>query len=272
MNPVLITIGNIDIRWYSILILAAAFLAITLAIKEARKFHIGDDFIFNMAFWAIIVGILGARIYYVAFNWEMYKNNPLDILKIWNGGLAIHGGIIAGGIVAIMYCKKHNKDIFKILDICSASLLIAQTIGRWGNFFNQEAHGIATSISNLRSMLIPDFIIEGMEIGGVYYHPTFFYESIWCLIGFIIIMILRRMKYTKTGQQTCIYFMWYSVGRFFIEALRTDSLMLGGFKAAQIISVILFIIFLGIFMVISRKGKFEDLYNDNKERNIKYFN
>lgn len=272
MNPVLITIGNIDIRWYSVLILVAAFIAITIAVREARKFHIGDDFVVNMAFWSIIIGIIGARIYYVAFNWEMYKNNLLDILKIWNGGLAIHGGIIAGGITAIMYSKKNNKDIFKILDICSASLLLAQAIGRWGNFFNQEAHGMATSVIALRNLLIPDFIIEGMEIGGIYYHPTFFYESIWCLIGFVIIIVVRRLKYTKTGQQTCIYFMWYSAGRFFIEALRTDSLMFGGFKMAQILSVILFIVFLGIFMIISRKGKFEDLYNENKERNIKYFN
>lgn len=272
MNPVLITLGNIEIRWYSVLILVAAIVAIGLAMREGRRFHIGDDFIFNLAFWGIIFGIIGARVYYVAFNWEMYKNNLLDILKIWNGGLAIHGGIIAGVITIILYCKKNNKDIFKVLDIFSASVLIAQAIGRWGNFFNQEAHGMATSLITLKKLLIPDFIIDGMEIGGIYYHPTFFYEFLWCLIGFIIIMIIRRMKYTKTGQQTCIYFMWYSVGRFFIESLRTDSLMLGGFKMAQVISVILFIVFLGIFMVIGRKGKFEDLYNDNKERNITYFN
>lgn len=272
MNPILVTIGNIDIRWYSVLILVGALLAITLAIKEARRFHLGDDFMFNLSFWGVIFGILGARIYYVVFNWEMYKNNPIDILKIWNGGLAIHGGIFAAIITIYIYCKKHNKDLLRVLDVLSASVLLAQAIGRWGNFFNQEAHGIATSLITLKRMLIPDFIINGMEIGGIYYHPTFLYESIWCIIGFIIIMIIRRLKYTKIGQQACIYFMWYSAGRFFIESLRTDSLMLGGFKVAQIVSVILFLIFLAILMVISRKGKFEDLYNDNKERSIKYFN
>ena len=271
MNPVLITIGNIDIRWYSVLILVAAIIAIVLALKEARRFHVGDDFMFNLAFWTIIVGIIGARIYYVIFDWSYYSNNINEIWKIWNGGLAIHGGLIAGLITIIIYTKKYKLRLIRYLDFVVPGLIIAQAIGRWGNFFNQEAHGMATSLINLKNMLIPEFIIDGMEIGGIYYHPTFYYESLWCLIGFIIIMIVRRLKYTKTGQQTCIYFMWYSVGRFFIESLRTDSLMFGGFKVAQVISVILFLVFLAIFMVISRKGKFEDLYN-NKERKIQYFN
>lgn len=271
MNPIMVTLGNIEIRWYSVLILVGACLGIALAMREARKFHIGDDFMFNMAFWSIIFGLVGARIYYVIFNWEMYENNLLDILKVWNGGLAIHGGILFGAIALIVYCKKNYKNVFKIMDISTASLILGQAIGRWGNFFNGEAHGMATSLTSLKNMLIPDFIIKGMKIGGIYYQPTFYYEFIWCLLGFIVLMIVRRMKYTKVGQQTCIYFMWYSVGRFFIEAMRTDSLMLGAFKMAQIVSIILFVIFLGIFMIISRKGKFEDLYNDNNETRVKYF-
>lgn len=272
MNPILITIGNVDIRYYSIIILIAVFISVTLAIKEARKFHIGDDFMFNLAFWMIIFGIIGARLYYVVFNWEYYKENLIDVLKIWNGGLAIHGGIIAGGIVLIAYCKKHHKEVLRIMDISSASLILAQSIGRWGNFFNSEAHGMATSLENLQKLRIPQFIIDGMNIGGIYYHPTFLYESIWCFIGFIIIMIIRKLKYTKTGQQICIYFMWYGVGRFFIEAMRTDSLMLNGIKVAQAVSILLFVISLGCFMVISRKGKFEDLYNNNNDVKTKYFN
>ena len=272
MNPVLVTLGNIEIRWYSVFILIACVVAIFLSIMEAKKFHIGDDFMFNLAFWSIITGIIGARLYYVAFNFESYKNNLIDILYIWNGGLAIHGGVLAGGICVILYCKKYNKETLKIFDIVSPFLLLAQAIGRWGNFFNQEAHGMATSLQTLKGLHIPEFIINGMNIDGIYYHPTFFYESLWCLIGAIIIIIVRKQKYTKIGQQTCLYFMWYSVGRFFIEAMRTDSLMLGGFKVAQIVSVILFIIALGAFMIISRKGKFEDLYNDNKDTDIKYIN
>lgn len=271
MNPVLFTIGNIDIRYYSVIILLAVFTGVILAMREARKFHIGDDFMFNLAFWIIIFGIIGARLYYVAFNWELYKDNLLDIIKVWNGGLAIHGGIIAGVITLIAYCKKNGKNVIKIMDITSASIIIAQAIGRWGNFFNSEAHGMATSLEELHRLRIPEFIIKGMNIGGIYYHPTFLYESIWCFIGFIIIMIIRRLKYTKTGQQICIYFMWYSFGRFFIEGMRTDSLMIGGMKVAQIVSVLLFVICLACFMIISRKGKFEDLYNNNNDITTKIY-
>ena len=270
MNPYIIEIGKFAIRWYSVLILIGAAIAIMLTEKEGKKLGIKNDFIFNMAFWAIIFGFIGARIYYVIFNYHIYKSDPLSIIKIWEGGLAIHGGIIAGFITIYLYCKKYDMRILRILDIVAPSLLIAQAIGRWGNFFNSEAHGAATSLEHLKSLHIPQFVIDGMNISGIYYEPTFLYESILCLIGFLIIIIIRRFRYTKIGFPTGFYLMFYGVVRFLVESMRTDSLMLGGFKAAQIVSIILFLIGLIIVMVISRKGKFEDLYNEIEKKEIRF--
>lgn len=262
MNPILFTIGSFEIRWYSVLILVAAFVVLAMSQAEAARFKIKGEFIFNMLFWALIFGIIGARLYYVAFNWDMFKSNPIDILKVWNGGLAIHGGLIAGLITIILYTKKYKVRTVRVLDFVVVPLLLGQAIGRWGNFFNQEAHGAATTIAKLKSLFVPDFIIEGMTIDGVTYMPTFFFESICCLAAFIILLFVRRGKYTKVGTMTASYLMIYGVIRFFIEMSRTDALMLGGFKVAQIVSVIMFLIGLGMVMFISRKGKFEDLYND----------
>ena len=270
MNPVIFAIFGIDIQWYSILILIGIVIGLILLEKEAKKFKYPKDLIFNICFWAIIMGIIGARLYYVIFNFSYYSNNLLEIFAIWNGGLAIHGGIIAGVLTVLFFAKKYHLNFLKLLDMAAPSLILAQAIGRWGNFFNGEAHGIATTHTELKNLLIPEFVIDGMNIGGVYYLPTFYFESLWCLLGFIILLIIRRLKYIKVGATTCIYLMWYSLGRFFIEAWRTDSLMIGGFKVAQIISIILFITGLVYLIYLSRKGKYENLYNDiNAGRVIK---
>lgn len=270
MNPVLFSINGFEVRWYSILLLVGIILGIFLFIKEGKRFNIPKDFSFNLAFWVIIFGIIGARLYYCIFNYSLYKDNLLDVFKIWQGGLAIHGGLIAGFITLLIYTKRYNVSTFKMTDIAVVPVILGQAIGRWGNFFNSEAHGSATTYYHLKELHIPEKIIEGMKIGNVYYHPTFFYESIFCLIGFILLLIIRRYRYIKTGQLTCIYLMYYSVGRFFIETLRTDSLMLGGFKVAQLISILLFIIGLIIFMILSRKGRFEDLYNEEQNVPIRF--
>lgn len=269
MDRVMFSIGNIDIHWYSVLIVIGALIAIGLIIKEGKRFGISSDFLFNLCFWAIIIGIIGARLYYVLFNLEYY-HNILDVFKIWEGGLAIHGGLIAGLIVAILYCKKYNSRYLRIFDLIAPALLLAQAIGRWGNFFNGEAHGAATTLANLQSLHIPQFIIDGMNIGGIYYEPTFLYESLWCLLGVIVIFIVRRFKYTKIGQPCAIYLMWYGVGRFAIESMRTDSLMFGGFKAAQIVSVVMFFVGLVILLVSFHKGRYEDLYNQEENKSLKF--
>jgi len=270
MNPVMIKLFGIEIRWYSVLLLVSVLLSVYIIKKETRRFNMNWDFMFNLIFWTIIFGILGARVYYVAFNWNEYANNLIDIFKVWEGGLAIHGGIIAGAITAFIYCKRVKANTLKVIDMAVPALILSQAIGRWGNFFNSEAHGMATSLAKLKSLHIPNFVIDGMYINGVYYQPTFFYESIWCFIGFIILLVIRRNKYTKIGTLTGTYLIWYSVGRFFIEHLRTDSLMLAGFRAAQIVSIILFII--GVVLIIRNKkqGKFENLYNSDKDNNIRF--
>lgn len=261
MNPVMFKIGSFEIRWYSVLILIGAILGYLIAKREAKKFNINEDFVFNMFFWTLIFGIIGARIYYVVFNWNLYAADPLSAFKFWEGGLAIHGGIIAGLMTMAIYCKRYNANLIKMTDIVVPSLFLAQAIGRWGNFFNSEAHGAATTLLNLQSKFIPKFVIDGMYIGGLYYEPTFYYESLWCLLGFIICLVIRRKKYLKIGNLTAFYLMWYGIGRFFIEGMRTDSLMLGGFKAAQIVSVIMFIVGLVMSLILSRRSKFDNLYN-----------
>ena len=270
MNPVAISLGPLEIRWYTILIILAFLIVSFFISKEAKRFKFSKDFIFNLIFWTVIMSFLGARIYYVIFNWSYYASHLDEIIKIWQGGLAIHGGLIAGTITILVYSKKYKVNVLKLLDIVVVPLLLGQAIGRWGNFFNSEAHGAATSLNALQSLHIPRFIINGMNIGGVYYQPTFLYESLWCLIGFIVLLFIRRYKYIKIGQITALYLVWYGVGRFFIEASRTDSLMLGGFKSAQIISVIMFVGGIILFFALHRKSKFENLYNNISDDEIEF--
>ena len=240
-----------------------------MIIKEAKRYGYPSDFVFNVCFWSIIVGIIGARLYYVVFNLDLYTNF-WDICKIWEGGLAIHGGIIFGAITCYLYCKKYHVRTVRMLDFIAPALLLAQAIGRWGNFFNGEAHGAVTSLESLQNLHIPEFIIDGMYIGGAHYQPTFLYESLWCLLGVIILLIVRRLKVTKVGQPTALYLMWYGLGRFFIETMRTDSLMLGGFKVAQIVSVIMILIGLIVIMITGRKGRYEDLYDQDEKETVKF--
>ncbi|HOP65592.1 MAG TPA: prolipoprotein diacylglyceryl transferase [Bacilli bacterium] len=272
MNPILLDLDFIIVRWYSVFILVAVLLGISLAIMEAKKFKISTDFIFNLSFWTIMFAYIGARLYYVIFNWSYYSQNFWEVFQVWKGGLAIHGGIIFGLLTILIYTKKYQVRTLKFTDIVVPGVILGQAIGRWGNFFNSEAHGAATTLEFLQKLKIPNFIIEGMNIGGIYYQPTFLYESLWCLLGFIILVIVRRIKYIKVGQITSLYLMWYSLGRFFIEATRTDSLMLGSFKVAQIISVVLFIAGLVIFVICGQKGsKLENLYNEvGNEEDIRF--
>ena len=269
MNRYIFTIGNFKLEWYSALIIVGAMIGISMVLKEAKRYKYSTDYIFNMLFWAIIFGIIGARVYYVLFNLELY-NSFWDACKIWEGGLAIHGGLIAGILVILLYSKKYNVRAIRIFDFLAPAMILAKAIGRWGNFFNMEAHGPATTLAHLQSLHIPEFIINGMKINDTYYTPTFLYESIWCLIGFIILLIVRRLKITKVGQPFAVYLMWYGLGRFIIESMRTDSLMLGGFKVAQIISVLMILFGLIIIMITSRKGRYEDLYDQDENDIVRF--
>lgn len=267
MNPILFDLGFIKIYWYSIMIFLALLIGGWLVLKEAKRFKIPEDFVTNLFFFAIPISILGARLYYVLFNWSYYSMHLVEIFKIWEGGLAIHGGLLFGLLWVIFYTKKYKVNTLKMLDMIVVGLIVGQAIGRWGNFFNGEAHGPATTLEFLQGLHLPEFIIKGMNIGGIYYQPTFLYESLWCLIGFIILIIIRRTKYIKVGQLTGVYLIWYSIGRFLIESLRTDSLMLFGFKQAQIVSVLLIAIGIIIIVVKNRGSKFDNKYNEIGDSN-----
>ncbi len=264
MNPIAFTLFGMEIRYYSLFILIGVGIAYWMILREAKKFDISNDNIFNMFFWTLVVGILGARLYYVIFNWEYFGSHISEVWQLWQGGLAIHGGILFGLLTINLFCRKHEMRVLKILDIIVVPLILAQGIGRWGNFFNSEAYGVATTVSHLRELHIPEFIINGMTINGITYTPTFFYESIGCLLGFVVLILLRKMKYIKVGQLTGVYLMWYGILRFFIEASRTDSLIFFGFKIAQIVSIIMLIIGIVLYVRGMKKSKYEDLYDEHR--------
>ena len=254
MNRILFEIGPITIYWYSVTMLLAVLTGIYLATKESKKQSM-YSFISELVTYIIIFGIIGARLYYVIFNFDNYKYDLLSIFEIWEGGIAIYGAIIGGFIAIIYLARKRKQSIIKTTDIIVPGLLLAQSIGRWGNFFNQEAHGTEVSLEFLQSLHLPNFIIEGMHIEGTYYHPTFLYESIWCLLGFVILITIRKLTKRKDGIMTFSYFIWYGIGRLFIEGLRTDSLYLGDFRISQLVSILLIITgIIGIIISIL-KGK-----------------
>ena len=192
MNKVLLDLGFVEIRWYSVTMLLAILSASYVILKEAKKKGFTEDFLNNLFFYTIICAIIGARLYYVAFNFHEYQNDLLGIFRIWEGGLAIHGGIIGGLLFITFYTKKYKVNELLLLDIIVVGLILGQIIGRWGNFMNGEAYGPITTYQTLKSLFIPEFIIEGMKINGIYYHPTFLYESLLNVIGLIILLIIRE--------------------------------------------------------------------------------
>lgn len=270
MSKIAFHIGIIEIHWYSIMIVLGILTAIFLIYKEAKRHDINKEFLTNLIFYVLLFGIIGARIYYVIFNFDEYAYDLLEIFKVWHGGLAIHGGIIAGALTLIIYCKKWKVSALKMFDISSVGLIIAQAIGRWGNFFNQEAHGGVVTRAFLEKYYLPKFIIEGMNIEGVYYHPTFLYESLWNILGFIIMLFLRRRRYNKTGEVFGFYLIWYSIGRIFIEQLRTDSLMLGTMKVAQLVSGVMILVGIIIIIISKRGDVFENKYNVKEKEKVKF--
>ena len=241
MNPIFLDLGIIQIYWYTVILFLAFLLGGTIALNKSKKEDIDSEFMINFFFYLIPIVIVGARLYYVLFNLDYYSNNVIEIVKIWEGGLAIHGGVIAGLIFTIFYTRRYNIKTLKMFDIMVVSLILGQAIGRWGNFMNSEAYGPITNLETLKNLFIPQFIIDGMYINGEYYHPTFFYESLWCFIGFIILLIIGKLN-KKTGILFSTYLIWYGIGRFLIESLRQDSLFLGNIKVAQLVSLIYIIV------------------------------
>jgi phosphatidylglycerol:prolipoprotein diacylglycerol transferase len=229
LNPIAFTIGPLSVHWYGIILGLGALAGLLLAIQEGKRFGITPDFFLDLLLFGVPSAIIGARLYYVLFKWDYYSAHPLESFQIWNGGIAIYGALIGALICGFFYTRAKGYRFWRIVDICAPSLLIGQMIGRWGNFVNQEAYGGPVDESFLRHTLhIPSFIVNQMNVQGVFHHPTFLYESIWSLLGLVILLIIRRMKFLKTGELFFVYIIWYSIGRFFIEALRTDSLAFKG--------------------------------------------
>ncbi|EHD1579593.1 prolipoprotein diacylglyceryl transferase [Listeria monocytogenes] len=257
LDPVAIQIGSISVKWYGVIIASAVVIALLLALSEANKRKMDKEIIVDLLIWAIPISIISARIYYVIFEWDFYKNNLGEIVKIWHGGIAIYGALIGAVLTAIIFSRIKKISFWQLADVVAPSLIIAQAIGRWGNFMNQEAHGAATTRAFLEGLHLPDFIINQMYIDGAYYQPTFLYESLWNVLGFIILLIIRRTK-IRRGELFLGYVIWYSFGRFFIEGMRTDSLMWGDFRVSQVLSLLLIVLSIGI--IIYRRVKMNPPY------------
>ncbi len=255
MSKVLFQIGPITIYWYSFLILVAVIVGYQIVVSYSKKISYKTNEIMDMVLYLVIFSIIGARAYYVIFNFSLYQDDLLSIFMIWKGGLAIYGGIIAAILYILYYCKKKGLDFIRVLDIYSLSLLLGQAIGRWGNFFNREAYGGKTTLEALQSLHLPGFIIDGMYIDGFYRQPTFLYESIWCLIGVFFLIRIRKRYTNQVGRQVSFYLIWYGIGRFFIEGLRSDSLYLGIFRVSQLVSVVMVVIGFALLFRIKHKGK-----------------
>lgn len=254
INPTAIELGPLSIKWYGIIIACGILIGYFIAQKSMKNVGFHQDALVDIIFYCAIFGFIAARIYFVIFQWPYYVENPGEIPKIWHGGIAIHGGLLGGFITGIIMSKIKNMNPFQIGDIVAPSIILAQGIGRWGNFMNHEAHGGPVSRSFLENLHIPDFIINNMYIEGTYYHPTFLYESLWDVIGFIILLTIR--KHLRIGETFFIYLIWYSIGRFFVEGLRTDSLMLtSNIRVAQLVSIILIVI--SIVLIIVRRIKYQ---------------
>jgi phosphatidylglycerol---prolipoprotein diacylglyceryl transferase len=221
LNPIAFSLGPISVHWYGIIIGSGLALALYLAIREGNRRGLHKDTFADLMLWAIPIAIISARIYYVIFEWEYYVNHPGDIPQIWNGGIAIHGALIGSVLTAYVFAKKRGISFWKIADIAAPSIILGQAIGRWGNFMNQEAHGGEVTRTFLENLHLPTFIIDQMYINGVYYHPTFLYESLWNFAGFLLLMFLRRVNFRR-GELFLTYVVWYSIGRFLIERFRTQ--------------------------------------------------
>ncbi|MGO5898957.1 prolipoprotein diacylglyceryl transferase [Staphylococcus aureus] len=253
IDPVAFNLGPLSVRWYGIIIAVGILLGYFVAQRALVKVGLHKDTLVDIIFYSALFGFIAARIYFVIFQWPYYAENPSEIIKIWHGGIAIHGGLIGGFIAGVIVCKVKNLNPFQIGDIVAPSIILAQGIGRWGNFMNHEAHGGPVSRAFLEQLHLPNFIIENMYINGQYYHPTFLYESIWDVAGFIILVNIR--KHLKLGETFFLYLTWYSIGRFFIEGLRTDSLMLtSNIRVAQLVSILLILI--SISLIVYRRIKY----------------
>ncbi|WP_243388240.1 prolipoprotein diacylglyceryl transferase [Bacillus kexueae] len=262
LSRVAFDLGPIQVYWYGLIIGFGALLGLWLATKESERRGLHKDTFVDLVLIALPLAIVGARTYYVIFQWDYYSQNLADIPKIWQGGLAIHGGLIAAVITGYVFAKIKGLSFWKLADIAAPSIILGQAIGRWGNFMNQEAHGGPVTREFLEGLFLPEFIVNQMYINGQYYHPTFLYESLWNFAGFALLLFLRRVN-LRQGELFLSYVIWYSVGRFFIEGLRTDSLMLTEYlRVAQVISIVLVVAAVAVIFIRRKMGMANERYLD----------
>ena len=250
-GPILWEIGPITLRWYGFLIASAVLIGLSLSQYLGKYRNLDPELVSDLVIWLVIGAIPCARIYYVLFQWQEYSQRPGDIIAIWQGGIAIHGAIIGGVIAGIIFARVKKLSFWQLADIIAPSLILGQAIGRWGNFFNSEAFGRPTDLP--WKLYIPRFHRPLQYIDNEFFHPTFLYESLWNLLVFSILIYLffwgvKHKNKLKVGTIAFVYLIGYSLGRVWIEGLRMDSLMLGSFRIAQLVSISA--IALGIFGLI----------------------
>lgn len=261
ISPIAFSIGSYHIYWYGIIIASGLLLAVGYAMKTAPRYNVNASKLINCVLVGIITGIIGARLYFCFFQWDYYSKNPVEILHINNGGLAIYGGIIGSMIGGLIIVKIQKMKVMPVLDIAMISFLIGQGIGRWGNFMNQEAYGTPTDLPW-------GMMSEGTNMVAV--HPCFLYESIWCLLGFVILHFYGKYKQKYAGQIFYMYLVWYGFERMIVEGLRTDSLYLPfspfGFdiRVSQLLSLLIFLV--GIILLILNRKKEDPFYADYRRK------
>jgi len=264
-DPKALDIGN-GIYWYGIMICLGVILGILFSSKQGPKYGLKEDDIYEFMIWALPLSVIGARIYYVVFYLDLYRNsdgsfNWGDAIAIWDGGIAIYGGIIAAALTLIIFAKLKKLSVGALMDVCVMGLFIGQAVGRWGNFFNREAFGEATTLPwRMRLWVETSTYVE--------VHPTFLYESLWNVLGFLLLWLVFSRFRSFDGENACFYFAWYSFGRFWIEGLRTDSLYLFDWtingepvRVSQVLSVVIFVASVAVLLIKrSRHPSPDDLF------------
>lgn len=233
--------------WYGVLISIGVLLALALCLLEEKRMKFRQDTVMDLAFWVIPLGIVGARLYYAAFNWKVFANDPLSILRIWEGGIAIYGAVLGGLIGILIFSRLRKVNPFALTDIIVPGLALAQGIGRWGNYFNMEAYGREITNTNWQFFPIGVQIPNGTDF--TWHMATFFYEFCWDIIVFSLLWFVIRKRATLPGTTTLWYLLLYGIGRFFIEGLRTDSLMLGSVRISQLLSLLL-VLYAGTMLIV----------------------
>ena len=248
--PSSFTLFGRTIYFYGVLIAAGFLLAILYCSRRSKEFGIRADDFYDLMIWLIPISIVSARLYYVLFRLEDYIGHPASIIAVWEGGLAIYGGVIGGVITALLVCRHKKIPVPAMLDLCIFGLLIGQIIGRWGNFMNREAFGAETTVFCRMGLTDPNG-------NTIYVHPTFLYESLWNLAGLIFLIVwTKKGKRKYDGQCFLLYLFWYGLGRAWIEGLRTDSLYIGstGIRVSQLLSIVLVIVSSVVLLIQSRRA------------------